>query len=67
MTSETDHDFHLRRARSELDLAFRAECRAVSDSHLRLSSLHMRRLNGLIRLEPASSQTEQGEMLGTVS
>ena len=63
MTLETDHDFHLRRARSELDLAFRAESLAVSESHLRLSALHMQRLNGGLYLRSTSSNTEQGEIL----
>ncbi|MGZ8284896.1 MAG: hypothetical protein ACXW27_16115 [Allosphingosinicella sp.] len=44
MIVETDHDFHMRRARAELDLAYRSECRAATESHLRLSSLHMQRL-----------------------
>jgi hypothetical protein len=47
MILETDHDYHMRRARAELDLACRSECRAAKESHLRLSSLHMRRLRGL--------------------
>ena len=45
MTPETHHDYHLRRARAELDLAYRAECHVASEAHLRLSSLHMQRLN----------------------
>lgn len=44
MTHETDHDFHMRRARAEIDLAYRSECRAAMEAHLRLSSLHMQRL-----------------------
>ena len=67
MTPETDHDFHLWRARCELELAFRAESRAVSDSHLRLSALHMKRLYGQTIPEMAASNTEQGEMVGTSS
>ena len=46
MILETDHDYHMRRARAELDLAYRSECRAAMESHLRLSSLHMQRLGG---------------------
>lgn len=45
MTTETHHDYHLRRARAELDLAYRAQCHMASEAHLRLSSLHMQRLN----------------------
>ena len=44
MIVETDHDYHMRRARDELDLAYRSECGAAMESHLRLSSLHMQRL-----------------------
>lgn len=44
MIVETDHDYHMRRARAELDLAYRSECRTAMESHLRLSSLHMQRL-----------------------
>lgn len=44
MILESDHDFHLRRARAELDLAHRSECLAAMEAHLRLSSLHMQRL-----------------------
>lgn len=45
MTPETNHEYHLRRARAELDLAYRAKCHMASESHLRLSSLHMQRMN----------------------
>ena len=45
MNLETDHDYHIRRARAELDLAYRSECRAAMESHLRLSALHMQRLS----------------------
>ena len=47
MIAESDRDYHVRRARAELDLAYRSECRSAMESHLRLSSLHMRRLAGL--------------------
>jgi hypothetical protein len=47
MIAESDHDYHTRRARAELDLAYRSECRSAMESHLRLSSLHMRRLASL--------------------
>jgi hypothetical protein len=47
MIPESDHDYHTRRAQAELDLAYRSECRSAIESHLRLSSLHMRRLGSL--------------------
>ena len=46
MLRESDLHFHLRRAREELDLAGRSECRAAMESHLRLSALHIERLKG---------------------
>ena len=42
MPDETEHDFHTRRARDELDLAYRSDCYAAMASHLRLSALHMK-------------------------
>ena len=44
MSTETAHDYHLRRARAELDWGYRASSIAVAESHLRLSALHMRKL-----------------------
>ena len=52
MNPESDHDYHLRRTRSELDLAYRSECHAALEAHLRLSSLHMqclKRIEGYAR------------------
>ena len=42
MIPETDPDYHMRRARAELDLAHLSECPAAMESHLHLSSLHLR-------------------------
>jgi hypothetical protein len=42
--SEADRAYHNERARSELDLAYRAERRDVADAHMRLAALHMARL-----------------------
>ena len=44
---ETSQDYHVRRAREELDLAYRSDRRAVSSAHLQLSALHMARLRTL--------------------
>jgi hypothetical protein len=54
MTQEADRDFHMRRARAELDLGYRSECRAARESHLRLSALHMRWLSGAQSCRPAA-------------
>ncbi len=45
MRNEADRDYHVRRAWAELDLAYRAERQAAIEAHLRLSALHMARLN----------------------
>ncbi len=44
MPIESSRDYHMRRARVELDLAYRAEVPAAMEAHLRLSALHMARL-----------------------
>ena len=44
---ETSHDYHLRRAREELDRAYRSEARPAFTAHLHLSGLHMARLKRL--------------------
>ena len=46
---ETDRDYHQRRARAELDLAYRADPRRAMVAHLRLSSLHMAALRELVQ------------------
>ena len=50
MTSNPDAQYHIERARAELDLAYRAEQRAAADAHMRLSALHMQhaRLSGAV-------------------
>ncbi len=35
--------YHIERARAELDLAYRAEQRCAAEAHMRLSALHMER------------------------
>lgn len=44
MPIETSREYHMRRARVELDLAYRAEKRTAMEAHLKLSALHMARL-----------------------
>ena len=44
MLIETETDFHMRRARAELDSAYRAPSAAVAAAHLQLSVLHMQKL-----------------------
>ena len=49
MLPESQHDYHTRRARDELDLAYRAEARPIMEAHLRLSALHMAELTRIAR------------------
>ncbi|HEX8192037.1 MAG TPA: hypothetical protein VF552_03990 [Allosphingosinicella sp.] len=42
-----DRNYHMERARFELDWAYRAERDAAAQAHLRLSALHMQRLRDL--------------------
>ena len=44
---ETKHEYHVRRAREELDCAYRSDRSAVTAAHLRLSALHMAQLRTL--------------------
>jgi len=44
MQTESSRDYHMHRARAELDLAYRAEGWAATQAHLKLSALHMARL-----------------------
>jgi hypothetical protein len=36
-----DRDYHVERARQELDLSYRAEGRLAAAAHMRLAALHM--------------------------
>jgi hypothetical protein len=44
MTQDRNRDYHLRRAREEIDQAYRADGWTAVNAHLRLSSLHMQRM-----------------------
>ena len=55
MTLDDDRQYHSDRARAELDWAYRAERTAVAEAHMRLSALHMQRLQEL----QSSSQASQ--------
>jgi hypothetical protein len=41
---QEDREYHVERARAELDRAYSANGDAAADAHMRLSSLHMKRL-----------------------
>lgn len=44
MRQETDRDYHTRRAREELDRAYRADGWTAMSAHFLLSSLHMQKV-----------------------
>jgi hypothetical protein len=41
---DDDREYHIERARAELDRAYSATGRAAAEAHMRLSSLHMKRV-----------------------
>ena len=46
MSGPDERDYHIARARAELDAAYRAERSEVAAAHLKLCALHMRRAQG---------------------
>lgn len=59
MTRDMNRDFHMRRAREELDEAYRADGFAAVNAHFRLSSLHLQRVRDLA--PPASGRDDLAE------
>ena len=47
MADAYESEYHLERARTELDLGFRSENRKVAEAHIGLSALHMKRMKEL--------------------
>jgi hypothetical protein len=47
MSADNEREYHTERARVELDQAYRAESSAAAEAHMKLSSLHMQRLQDL--------------------
>jgi hypothetical protein len=47
MIDRDESEYHLERARVELDLGFRSENRKVAEAHIGLSALHMKRMKEL--------------------
>ena len=50
-----DREYHLQRARDEMDRAYHADRLNVAEAHMRLSALHMDRLR---ELKAGSAQTQ---------
>ena len=42
--AEQDKDYHIARARAELDLAYQAQHESVANAHMKLSALHMEQI-----------------------
>lgn len=42
--SHEDREYHVERARAELDRAYSAKGSAAAEAHMRLSTLHMKRV-----------------------
>lgn len=47
MIFEDEKDYHLTRARAEMDLAYRAPEASAAQAHMKLSALHMARIKAL--------------------
>ena len=52
MNMDETGQYHMDRARAELDLAYRAEVTSAAEAHMRLAALHMER----VRLAGAAAQ-----------
>lgn len=51
MSGDSDRQYHIERARAELDAAYRACGADAAESHLRLCSMHMARAKALLEEE----------------
>lgn len=65
MTEDGNRDYHLRRAREEMDRAYRADGWTAVNAHFRLSSLHMQRVRELARpgLRPEPDRLAERRLL----
>lgn len=68
---ETDRDYHIRRARDELDLAYRTTQVQAASAHMRLCALHIGRLHDidcaeLTRLSPSPENHAVAVTLETI-
>ncbi len=50
-------EYHIERARAELDLAYRAEHRAAAEAHMHLSALHMKHAQVLEKAAADGAET----------
>lgn len=55
---QASRDYHVARARVELDTAYRASCLDAAAAHLRLFGMHVQRARQLSRAEGAASEAE---------
>jgi hypothetical protein len=61
MLSPAECQYHEERARTELDLAYRAEHKSVAEAHFRLSALHMERVRALAAGYPKLAPAQASE------
>lgn len=66
MLGEKQKAYHRRRARQELDMAYRAEGETIASAHMKLSALHMRRIAELDGSTGRSSD-EAGQAFGPIA
>jgi hypothetical protein len=64
----SDFEYHLQRARSERNIAYRATQACVSDAHMKLSAMHLQRALLLreVRSEPVGNVSPFRPMSGSV-
>ena len=60
-SSDPNAQYHIDRARAELDLAYRASPRAAAEAHMRLSALHMERARSSPSVVTAFEQQSAGK------
>jgi hypothetical protein len=59
-----DRDYHIDRARAELDRAYRTDNFAAANAHFRLAALHMKRVRDAVP-SAASSPATLADTLGS--
>lgn len=55
---ERSRDYHVRRGREELDLAYRADTRIVMEAHLKLCALHMAKVKDPVALNVSATSSQ---------
>lgn len=58
MSNARDYDYHVNRARAEMDCAYRARTHAAAAAHMKLSALHMDSARSARRSDLAGAEAE---------